>query len=80
MHTSNKFKLNSNKKSDRPKVWSEQKEKEKERYKERIDRETYRERGRERERQRKRDHRCTRFENSGGGSMMFLPNFGREVI
>jgi hypothetical protein len=23
-------------------------------------------------------HRCTWFENPGGGSMRFLPNFGRE--
>jgi hypothetical protein len=26
------------------------------------------------------DHRCTRFENPGGGSGRFLPNFGREGI
>ncbi len=27
-----------------------------------------------------REHRCTLFENPGGGSMRFLPNFGREGI
>ncbi len=26
------------------------------------------------------NHRCTRFENPGGGSGRFLPNFGREGI
>ena len=26
------------------------------------------------------NHRCTMFENPEGGSMRFLPNFGREGI
>jgi hypothetical protein len=30
----------------------------------------------EEEEEEEKKHRCTRFENPGGGSMSFLPNFG----
>ena len=34
----------------------------------------------EEEEEEEKKHRCTRFENPGGGFMRFSLNFGREVV